>query len=243
MVHCVQYTGVSLREILEYAGLKPQANWLLAEGADSSGMTRSIPLEKALNDCMIAFAMNGEALRPEQGYPLRLVVPGFEGNMWVKWLRRIEVGDVPWHTREETSKYTDLLADGKARQFTWVMDAKSVITNPCPENPMMQKGRNVVSGLAWSGRGRISGVDISFDGGRNWTSARLEGPVLPKCLTRFYYEWDWNGEAMLLESRAVDETGYVQPTINDLRNVRGTNSIYHNNRIQCSSVLEYSCCS
>jgi len=232
MVHCVQYSGVSLRTILEAAGLKANAKWLLAEGADSSGMTRSIPLEKALDDCMIAFSMNGEALRPEQGYPLRLVVPGFEGNMWVKWLRRIEVGDQPWHTREETSKYTDLLADGRARRFTWAMDAKSVITSPCPENPIEHKGHNVITGLAWSGRGRITRVDISMDGGRNWTTARLEDPVLPMCLTRFYHEWEWNGDSVLLESRAMDETGYVQPTIAELRNVRGTNSIYHNNRIQ-----------
>jgi len=232
MVHCVQYSGVSLRTVLESAGLKANAKWLLAEGADASGMTRSIPLEKALDDCMIAFSMNGEALRPEQGYPLRLVVPGFEGNMWVKWLRRIEVGDQPWHTREETSKYTDLLADGRARRFTWAMDAKSVITSPCPENPLQHNGHNVITGLAWSGRGRITRVDISMDGGRNWTTARLEEPVLPMCLTRFYHDWEWQGDRVLLESRAMDETGYVQPTIAQLRNVRGTNSIYHNNRIQ-----------
>nr|NIS41526.1 sulfite dehydrogenase [Desulfuromonadales bacterium] len=232
MVHCVQYSGVSLATILNHAGLKPNAKWLLPEGADASGMTRSIPIEKALEDCMIAFAMNGEALRPEQGYPLRLVVPGFEGNMWVKWLRRIEVGDMPWHTREETSKYTDLLSDGTARRFTWVMDAKSVITNPCPENPVQHKGANVLTGLAWSGRGRIARVDVSLDGGKNWVPARLEEPVLPMCLTRFYYDWQWNGESVLLESRAMDETGYVQPTIEALRNQRGTNSIYHNNRIQ-----------
>jgi sulfane dehydrogenase subunit SoxC len=232
MVHCVQYSGVSLRTVLESAGVKAKAKWLLVEGADAAAMTRSIPLDKALDDCMIAFSMNGEALRPEQGYPLRLVVPGFEGNMWVKWLRRIEVGDQPWHTREETSKYTDLLADGRARRFTWAMDAKSVITSPCPERPMMHKGPNVISGLAWSGRGRIEQVDISLDGGRNWTAARLEQPVLPMCLTRFYYEWEWRGGSVLLESRARDETGYVQPTIAQLRNVRGTNSIYHNNRIQ-----------
>ena len=232
MVHCVQYTGITLRTLLEAAGVKPKAKWLLAEGADSAGMTRSIPLDKALDDCMVAFSMNGEALRPEQGYPLRLVVPGFEGNMWVKWLRRIEVGDQPWHTREETSKYTDLLADGRARRFTWAMDAKSVITSPCPENPVLHRGPNVITGLAWSGRGRIDRVDVSLDGGRNWTAARLEGPVLPMCLTRFYSEWTWNGESVLLESRALDETGYAQPTVTELRNVRGTNSIYHNNRIQ-----------
>ena len=176
-------------------------------------MTRSIPLAKALDDCLLAYAQNGEALRAEQGYPLRLVVPGFEGNMWIKWLRRIEVGDRPWHTREETAKYTDLQPDGRAREFTWEMDAKSVITDPCPENPVLHKGFNVISGLAWSGRGAISRVDVSLDGGRNWRPARLEAPVLSRCLTRFVFEWAWNGERVLLESRARDETGYVQPSI------------------------------
>lgn len=232
MVHCVQWTGVPLKTLLQEAGIKPKAKWLLAEGADSAGMTRSIPLDKALEDCMIAYAQNGEHLRPEQGYPLRLVVPGWEGNMWIKWLRRIEVGDMPWHTREETSKYTDLMADGTARQFTWVMDAKSVITNPSPEMPVDGKGFRVISGLAWSGRGAISRVDVSVDGGRNWRTARLDGPVLPRCLTRFYLDWRWNGEPALLESRAIDETGYVQPSITELREIRGRNSIYHNNSIQ-----------
>ena len=232
MVHCVQWTGVPLKTLLQEAGLKPKAKWLLAEGADSAGMTRSIPLDKALDDCLVVYSQNGERLRPEQGYPLRLTVPGWEGNMWIKWLRRIEVGDMPWHTREETSKYTDLLEDGKARRFTWVMDAKSVITTPSPEMPVQAKGFNVISGLAWSGRGRIKEVHVSTDGGKNWGQARIEGPVLPKCLTRFYFDWNWNGEATLLESRAIDETGYVQPSITALREVRGTSSIYHNNSIQ-----------
>jgi sulfane dehydrogenase subunit SoxC len=232
MVHCVQWTGVALKTLLQAAGLKTSAKWLLAEGGDSAGMNRSIPLEKALDDCIVAYAQNGEALRPEQGYPLRLVVPGFEGNMWIKWLRRIEVGDKAWYTREETSKYTDLLPDGRARKFTWEMDAKSVITSPCPENPVPAKGFNVISGLAWSGRGRITRVDVSLDGGKNWRTARLEGPVLSKCLTRFYLDWRWGGESVLLESRAMDETGYVQPSIAELRALRGGNSIYHNNSIQ-----------
>lgn len=232
MVHCVQWTGVPLKTLLHEAGLKPKSKWLLAEGADSAGMTRSIPLDKALEDCMVAYAQNGEHLRPEQGYPIRLVVPGWEGNMWIKWLRRIEVGDMPWHTREETSKYTDLMADGTARQFTWVMDAKSVITNPCPERPVDGKGFRGITGLAWSGRGAISQVDVSVDGGRNWRTARLDQPVLPRCLTRFYLDWHWDGEPALLESRAIDETGYVQPGIAELRAVRGRNSIYHNNSIQ-----------
>ena len=232
MVHCVQWTGVPLKTLLAEAGLRPGASWILAEGADAAAMTRSIPLDKALDDCLVAYAQNGERLRPEQGYPLRLLVPGWEGNMWIKWLRRIEVGDAPWQTREETSKYTDLMPDGTARRFTWVMDAKSVITDPCPERPVQAKGFHTISGLAWSGRGRIARVDVSLDGGRNWRPARLEEPVLPKCLTRFHADWTWQGESALLESRAIDETGYVQPTMADLRRLRGENSVYHNNAIQ-----------
>jgi len=233
MVHCVQYTGVSLRTLLEEVGVKSTGKWLLVEGADAAAMDRSLPIEKALDDCMIAYKMNGEALYPEQGYPMRLVVPGWQGNLWVKWLRRIKVGDRPWHTREETSKYTDLLPDGKARRFTWVMDAKSVITNPSPQAPIKHgKGFTVLSGLAWSGNGKVKRVDVSLDGGRNWWPARLDGPVLDKALTRFYYEFDWNGQPLLLQSRVQDETGYVQPSKAELRKVRGYNSIYHNNGIQ-----------
>ena len=232
MVHNVMYTGVPLKLLLAEAGLKANAKWLMLEGADSSGMNRSLPVEKALDDVLIAFAMNGEALRPEQGYPLRAVVPGWEGNIWVKWLRRIEAGDKPWQAREETSKYTDLLADGRSRRFTFIMDAKSVVTNPSPQAPLKHKGRNVLSGLAWSGRGTIKRVDVTLDGGKNWQSARIDGPVLNKSLTRFYVDFDWAGQELLIQSRAMDSTGYVQPTKDELRKVRGVNSIYHNNGIQ-----------
>ena len=233
MVHCVMYTGVRLKHILEEAGLKGPAKWVMPEGADASAMTRSIPLEKAMDDCLVAFAMNGEALRPEQGYPLRLVVPGWEGNMWIKWLRRIEVGDQPWQQREETSKYTDLLANGKARRFTWLMDVKSVITSPSPQVQVTHgKGRMVLSGLAWSGNGTVKRVDVSIDGGRNWTTARIDGPSLPMALHRFYHEFDWDGSELFLQSRAIDEKGFVQPTKDELRAARGENSIYHNNGIQ-----------
>ncbi|MCZ7656579.1 MAG: sulfite dehydrogenase [Xanthobacteraceae bacterium] len=232
MIHCVEYTGIPLRLLLEEAGLKPNAKWMLAEGADSSAMERSVPVAKALDDCLVAYRMNGEMLRPEQGYPVRLVVPGWEGNMWVKWLRRLKLGDEPWHAREETSKYTDLMENGKARRFTFVMDAKSVITNPSPQAPLFAKGFNVISGLAWSGRGRIRRVDVSLDGGRNWREAKLDGLVLDKAATRFYAELDWNGQELLLQSRAIDETGYVQPTKDALRKIRGVNSVYHNNGIQ-----------
>ncbi|HEX2115079.1 MAG TPA: sulfite dehydrogenase, partial [Alphaproteobacteria bacterium] len=232
MVHCVMYTGVPLRIILEEAGLRSNAKWIMVEGGDAAAMNRSIPLSKALDDCLIAFKMNGEALREENGYPARLVVPGWEANLWIKWIRRIEVGDQPWHAREETSKYTDLLENGTARRFTFVMDAKSVVTSPSPQAPLKHKGQNVISGIAWSGRGAIKRVDVSVDGGRNWSAARLDGPVLPKALTRFYVDFAWNGQEMFLQSRAMDDTGYVQPTKAALRKHRGVNSIYHNNGIQ-----------
>ena len=233
MIHNVLYTGVKLKDILKEVGLKSTAKWVLAEGADSSAMTRSIPIEKALDDCIIAFKMNGESLRPEQGYPMRLVVPGWEGNMWIKWIRRLEIGDKPWHHREETSKYTDLFKDGNARRFSWEMDAKSVITNPSPQAPILHgKGPMVVTGVAWSGRGKISHVDVSIDGGVSWNQAKLSGPADTKSMHRFYYEFEWQGQQLLLQSRAQDDTGYVQPTKNQLRSVRGENSIYHNNGIQ-----------
>ncbi len=232
MVHNVMYTGVPLKVLLDEAGLRPNAKWLMLEGGDASGMNRSLPIEKALSDVMLAFAMNGEALRPEQGYPLRAVIPGWEGNLWVKWLRRIEVGDQPWQTREETSKYTDLLADGRSRKHTFVMDAKSVVTNPSPQAPLKYRGRNVLSGFAWSGRGTVKRVDVSLDGGRNWRTTRIDGPVLDKSLTRFYLDFEWSGEELMVQSRAIDSTGYVQPAKDELRKIRGVNSIYHNNGIQ-----------
>ena len=232
MVHNVMYTGVTLRTLLEGVGMKPGAKWLLAEGADAAGLTRSIPMDKALDDCLVAFGQNGEALRPEQGYPLRLVVPGWQGNMWVKWLRRLKLDDAPWMTREETSKYTGLLADGRSRRFTFAMDAKSVITAPSPQAPVHGKGRLVITGVAWTGRGSVTRVDVSLDGGRNWREARIDGPVLPLSMVRFYADTEWDGREMLLQSRAHDSTGYVQPTKAELRAIRGVNSIYHNNGIQ-----------
>ncbi|MCR8726199.1 sulfite dehydrogenase [Frigidibacter sp. ROC022] len=233
MIHNMEYTGVPLRLLLEEAGLKPEGKWLLVEGADASSNGRSLPIEKALDDCLVAFKANGEALRKEHGYPVRLVVPGWEGNMWVKWLRRIEVGDQPWETREETSKYTDTLADGTARKWTWVMDAKSVVTSPSPQMPIKHgPGPMVITGLAWSGRGAIERVDVTIDGGKSWKTARLVPQAADKALHRFYLEHDWDGGEMLIQSRAMDSTGYVQPTKEALREVRGENSVYHNNCIQ-----------
>lgn len=239
MIHNVMYTGIRLADLLNEAGVKTNGKWILPEGADASAMTRSIPMEKAMGDCLVAFKMNGEALRPEQGYPVRLVVPGWEGNMWIKWLRRIEVGDEPWHHREETSKYTDLLPNGKARFFTWEMDAKSVITNPSPQAPITHgPGPMVLTGVAWSGRGTIPRVDVTLDGGANWVQARMDGPSLDKSLHRFYHDFVWDGRPLLLQSRAHDSTGYVQPTKDELRKARGESSIYHNNGIQTWAVNE-----
>ncbi|WP_444668058.1 sulfite dehydrogenase [Cereibacter changlensis] len=233
MIHNMEYVGVPLRVLLEEAGVKPEGKWIYAEGADASSNGRSMPLEKAMDDVIVAFFANGEALRKEHGYPVRLVVPGWEGNMWIKWLRRIGVYDQAVESREETSKYTDLMPDGRARKWTWVMDAKSVITAPSPQVPIRHgKGPLVITGLAWSGNGAISRVDVSIDGGRNWQTARLTGDSKPKALVRFYLDIDWDGEEMMLQSRAIDETGYVQPTKDALREIRGLNNVYHNNGIQ-----------
>ena len=237
MIHNMEYTGVPLRTLLEEAGLDAAGTfkdkWVFVEGADASSNGRSIPMGKALGDCLVAFKANGEALRKEHGYPVRLVVPGWEGNMWVKWLRRVEVTDAAVESREETSKYTDTLADGTSRKWTWVMDAKSVVTSPSPQSPITHgTGPLVISGLAWSGHGAITRVDVSKDGGKTWETARLAKPGETKALTRFYLDTDWDGDEMLLQSRAMDETGYVQPTKAQLREVRGENSIYHNNCIQ-----------
>ncbi len=232
MVACAEWVGVKLSTLLEQTGLKKEGKWLLAEGSDGSHLTRSIPIEKALDDCMVVYGQNGESLRHEQGYPIRLIVPGWQGNMNVKWLRRLKIGDKPWFTHEETSKYTELRADGKAYGFTWPIYAKSVITFPCPEMHVKGPGVYEVRGFAWSGLGKIKQVDVSFDGGVNYTRARLDGPVQPKCFTRFTCEWRWDGKPALLQSRAIDETGFVQPTIAELRAMRGSNGVYNNNSIQ-----------
>ncbi|WP_164661948.1 sulfite dehydrogenase [Tropicibacter sp. Alg240-R139] len=237
MIHNMEYTGVPLRTLLNEAGLGAtrdfEDKWVYVEGADASSNGRSIPMEKALDDVLVAFKANGEALRMEHGYPVRLVVPGWEGNMWVKWLRRIEVTDAAVESREETSKYTDVYADGTARKWTWVMDAKSVITSPSPQMPITHgNGPMVISGLAWSGHGQITRVDVSKDGGITWETARLGKQGDTKALARFYLDTVWDGAPMLLQSRAMDETGYVQPTKDQLREQRGENSVYHNNCIQ-----------
>ncbi len=236
-----EWTGVPLSTILREVAVEEGAAWILAEGADAAVMTRSVPLDKAWKDALLVYAQNGEAIRPEQGYPLRLLLPGFEGNTHIKWLRRLEVSDKPFMTREETSKYTDLLKGGKARQFSFTMEAKSVITYPSGEMKIPGSGFYEITGLAWSGRGRVKRVEVSVDGGNSWQLAELEGPVMPVCHTRFRFPWHWDGQPAVLQSRCQDETGYVQPTIKQLADERGLDggkfgSIYHLNGIQSWAV-------
>ena len=232
LLSCSEWTGVPLRILLEEAGLQTAASWIVAEGADAGKLARSIPLAKALDDVLVAYGQNGEALRPEQGYPVRLIVPGWEGNVNIKWLGRLHVVDQPYMTAYETEAYTDLMPDGTARQFTFVMEAKSVITRPAGEQQLPGPGFYEISGLAWSGRGRITGVEVSTDGGNIWQQAELNDPVLPKALTRFRFPWVWNGKETSLASRCTDETGYLQPTRADLLAVRGLHATDHYNGIK-----------
>jgi sulfane dehydrogenase subunit SoxC len=225
-----EWTGVPLRVLLREVGAMPQATWLLAEGQDAAVLARSIPMEKAFDDAMIVYAQNGEAIRPSNGYPARLLLPGWEGNANVKWLRRIELGGAPFMTRWETARYTETLEDGTSRQFSFVMDARSLITHPgYPER--IRPGWVEIRGIAWSGRGRIERVEVSTDDGRTWSVARLQEPVLPKAHTRFRHLWEWDGQPARFMSRAVDETGYVQPTQAQLLAVRGIAYNYHVNAI------------
>ena len=224
-----EWTGVALERILNEVGVQSGASWLLAEGRDAAVMARSVPIEKAYDDAMLAYGQNGEAIRPEQGYPLRLLLPGWEGNAQVKWLRRIEVTDRPTMTRDETSRYTDPILGGKARQFSLVMDAKSLITFPSYPFVLPEPGWWEIQGLAWSGRGLITGVDVSTDSGRNWSAAELQEPVLSKSTVRFRHLWEWDGGESVVLSRARDETRYVQPTLQQLREARGERTTYHHN--------------
>jgi sulfane dehydrogenase subunit SoxC len=233
----VQWTGVPLSWLLDEAGVQPGAKWLAFEGADGATHTRSVPLDKAMDDVLIVYGANGEMIRPENGYPLRAIVPGWEGNVSVKWLRRIKVGDQPWHFRSETARYTDPMPGGKWRQFSFDMECKSVITRPSGGMKLGARGPYEIQGFAWSGKGHITAVDVSLDGGRNWREARLEGPVLDKMLTRFRLPWNWDGGPAILQSRAVDSTGYVQPTVADLQKTRAiVGFVQHHNAIQPWSI-------
>jgi len=232
LVSCSDWTGVPLAILLEEAGVKPEGKWLLAEGADAAGMSRSVPMAKAMDDAVLALYQNGERLRPEQGYPVRLFLPGYEGNMNVKWLRRIKVTAEPTMTKDETSKYSDLQPNGRALLFTFPMDVKSVITSPSGMQKMQGPGLYQISGIAWSGFGRIRRVEVSADGGKSWGPAALDGPVLPKALVRFRMPWRWDGSPSVLQSRAIDEAGNVQPARTALLTERGTQFRYHYHAIQ-----------
>ena len=240
MLSCSEFTGVPLITLLEMAGADLNGRrFVLAEGADGSSMTRTIPIELVKSgQVLVAYGQNGEMLRPENGYPLRLVVPGVQGVSWVKYLRRVKVDDAPWNTKDEAVHYIDLMPDGLHRQYSSIQECKSVVTTPSGGQVLLDKGFYNVSGLAWSGRGKITRVDVSVDGGRNWRTARLQTPVLDKCITRFNIDWVWNGEECIIQSRAMDDTGFVQPSYKQLRAVRGTRSIYHNNAIQSWLVQE-----
>jgi sulfane dehydrogenase subunit SoxC len=231
LLSCAEWTGVSLKLVLEEAGLRPEAKWLVAEGADAAALTRSIPIEKCLDDAMLVYSQNGERLRPQQGYPLRLLLPGFEGNMNVKWLRRLKLTAGPVMTKDETSKYTIVLKDEKAWQFVFPIEVKSFITRPSPGLALRGPGFYEISGLAWSGNGSIRQVEVSADGGRSWAPAALQGPILPNAPVRFRAAWQWNGGPAVLQSRATDDTGMVQPTRAQFADERGLRGVYHYNAI------------
>jgi len=226
-----EWTGVPLSTVLREVGVRRSATWFLAEGGDAAKLSRSIPIEKAWDDALLVYAFNGEPLRPANGYPMRLLLPGFEANTCVKWLRRIKLVDQPNMSRDETAKYTDPLPDGTARQFSFVMDAKSIITRPAAPS-RIERGWHEISGLAWSGRGKIARVDVSTNGGKQWTEAQLQEPILWKAHTRFRLMWEWDGRSATLMSRAIDETGYVQPTLAVFESGRGPGTDFHFNHIR-----------
>lgn len=232
LASCSEWTGVSLGLLLAEAGIQAEAEWLIADGADACKMARSLPVDKALDDVLVAYAQNGEALRPEQGYPLRLIVPGWEGNINVKWLRQIKAVTQPGHFRDETSKYTDLLPDGTARQFSYVMEARALITFPSGRQTLDGPGAYEIRGLAWSGRGAIDSVEVTTDGGATWSPATLSEPRLDKAFTRFTIPWTWDGSPADLRARAIDSSGYIQPSIEELGAARGFKSDYHCNGIK-----------
>lgn len=236
LISCSDWTGVPLSILLDEAGVQPDASWIIAEGADSAAMSRSVPMAKVLDDAIVAIYQNGERLRPSNGYPMRLLLPGWEGNASVKWLRRIQVASGPGMTKDETSKYSDLMPDGRSSLFTFPMGVKSVITSPSGGSPMPGPGLYQISGIAWSGAGKIRRVEISADGGRSWADAELSDPVLSKALVRFRLPWRWSGGPAVLQSRATDEAGAVQPTRDALIGERGTSYRYHYHAIQSWSV-------
>jgi len=238
LVSCSEWTGVPLSLLLDEAGAQAGASWIIAEGGDAFAMNISVPLEKAMDDAILALYQNGEKIRPENGYPLRLILPGWEGVLNVKWLRRLKLSAEPVMARNETARYTELLPSGKARMFTFIIDAKSLITSPSVGMQLQDTGFYEISGLAWSGRGRIKAVEVSADGGASWAEALLQEPVLPHCFTRFRIPWHWQGEPSILKSRAIDETGYVQPERDALIAERGRHGYFHYNAVVSWAIAE-----
>jgi len=231
-----EWTGVYIKDLIKDLGIKPGAQWMLAEGSDNSEMGRTIPMDKVWDDAMLVWGQNGEALRPEQGYPVRLLVPGWEGNLCVKWLKRLEFSAEPFYCKEETSKYTALKKSGKAIQHFYANEVNSTVVTPSPEKPWtnLKDGDIVeIEGLAWSGMGTITGVDISFDGGKNYVEAQLKGLILPKSWTRWSYMHTYKkGETLLLTSRAMDDAGYIQPTVDEETGILGVEGVYHRNGVE-----------
>ena len=224
LASCSEWTGVRLADLLRAAGVDATARWLVAEGADAGRHSRSIPLDKAMDDVLVAYGQNGEALRPEQGYPLRLLVPGWEGNVNVKWLHRVQLSTSPAMSRDEAASYTDFMPDGRAWQFSFEMDVKSVITRPSGGMRLSRAGLHEISGLAWSGRGRVSRVEVSCDNGSTWQDAALGDLVQPKAFTRFTLPWRWDGKEAWILSRAMDESGDTQSTRDQIVSARGRQS-------------------
>lgn len=231
LMSCSEWTGVKLSTVLEDVGVQRSATWMIAEGGDASRLARSIPIDKCWDDALLAYAQNGEPIRPEQGYPLRLVLPGWEGNTQIKWLKKLYLTNKPFMTQQETSKYTDLLPSGKARQFSFEMGTNSVITSPSGTQTLTKRGFCEIRGLAWSGKGKIKAVEVSVDGGQSWALARLHTPILKKCHTRFSFPWVWQGGEHIIQSRSIDEFGHVQPDRQSFLQLHGSSAYYHMNAI------------
>lgn len=236
-VSCAEWTGVPLSYLFNEAGVKDSAQWVVAEGADGGSHARSLPLRALMKDGIVALYQNGERLRASQGYPMRLLMPGWEGNVNVKWLHRLELVDAPAYTKDESGLYTQVLKDGAIERFAFYMEVKSVITHPSGQQVLPQaKGFYEISGLAWSGRGRVAQVEVSADNGRTWAVAQLHGPALDRAFTRFSIPWQWQGKKTVLMSRATDDLGRVQPTRSVWKSRYAAHSFNHYNAIQAWEV-------
>lgn len=238
LVSNAEWTGIPLATLFNEVGIKSEGKWLVAEGADAFAMNISVPLEKAMQDGMLGLYQNGERIRPENGYPMRLIFPGWEAVTHVKWVRRLTITDQPIMARNETARYTELQPDGKARMFTFVMEAKSLILSPSGGMRLKRPGLYQITGLAWTGNGKIKAVEVSADGGETWAEAELQQPILDRAFTRFRMPWQWNGQPAILKSRAIDETGYVQPEREEFIKNRGRHGFFHYNAIVTWQVEE-----